>query len=102
MSGKKTYGSIPKSFRDISPDIRFMSWTPEMLKKKRNELGLTQSEIAAVVGVTNIAVGHIERGVASNPWAIQLYGIILERYEAAKNDYIPGYRKIGTNEFLEG
>lgn len=102
MSGKKTYGYIPKSFRDIRPDMHFVTWTPEMLKKKRLELELTQSEVAAVVGVTNVAISSIERGVACNPWAIQLYGIILERYEAAKNNYIPGYRKIGTNEFLEG
>ena len=101
MSGKKPYGYVSRSFRDIRPDMHFVTWTPEMLKKKRLELELTQSEVAAVIGVTNVAISSIERGIACNPLAIQLYGIILERYEAAINNYIPGYRKIGTNEFLE-
>ena len=101
MSGKKLYGYISKNFRDIRPCL-YLSDTKDgkTLKKEREKLGLTQSEVAVAVGVTNVAISHIERGLANNPWALQMYGIILERYKAYQEGYVPAYRKVGTNEFI--
>lgn len=102
MSGKKPYGYIPKSFRDIRPTLHLCEpMDGKTLKKEREMLGLTQGEIAATVGVTNVAISHIERGLANNPWALQMYTLILERYKMYLNDYVPVYRKNGTDEFVE-
>lgn len=92
---------FPGEIRDIRPDLHLIDWTPESLKATRVKLGLKQEEVANVVGVSKAAVSNLERNYTTNPWALQMYGIILERYYAHLNGYIPAYRKIGENNYAE-
>lgn len=87
--------------RDLRPVLYFNDWDGLSLGDERVRLGLTQAEVAKIVGVSPNAISAIERGISNNPWAIQCYGIILERYKAYANGYIPAYKKIGTNELMK-
>ena len=77
-------------------------WTPETLKKTRKVLELRQSDIAEALNTTQATISNLERGVNASWGSCQLYGILLERYWAYKNGYIPAYRKVGENVFLTG
>ena len=78
-----------------------IEWTPESLKCMRHELRMTQEEVGNILGITKAAVGYIERGQTTAPMELLSYGIVLERAWALKRGYVPAYRKIGTNEFME-
>ena len=62
---------------------------------------MTQQEVADVLGVSKVVVSHAENGHSVNPIMITLYGIVLERYWAGIHGYIPAFRKIGENKFME-
>ena len=81
--------------------IHFQNWTPESLRNTRKKLKITQQEVADVMGVSKVIISHAENGHSVNPMTITLYGIILERYWAGIHGYIPAYRKIGENKFME-
>ena len=81
--------------------IHFQNWTPESLKSTRKILKMTQQEVADVLGVSKVVVSHAENGHSVNPIMITLYGIVLERYWAGIHGYIPAFRKIGENKFME-
>ena len=87
--------------KHVAQYMHFGNWDGKSLQETRNKLGLTQKDIADVIGVTPVAICYIETGKSSNPWAIQMYGIVLERYWAGIHGYIPAYRKIGENHFME-
>ena len=59
-------------------------------------------DIAEVMKVTGTTVANIENGRNTSPIAIQLYGIVLERYWAYERGYVPAYRKVGQNKYYEG
>lgn len=82
-------------------DLFLIEWTPESLKCMRHELRMTQKEVGDILGITKAAVGYIERGQTTAPMELLSYGIILERAWALKKGYVPAYRKIGTNLYLE-
>ena len=75
-------------------------WTPEKLRETRKDLGIRQKDIAEILGMTCPAISAIETGKTTSPWAIQLYGIILERYYASLMGYVPAYRKLGDSKFV--
>ena len=81
--------------------IHFQNWTSESLRNTRKKLKITQQEVADVMGVSKIIISHAENGHSVNPMTITLYGIILERYWAGIHGYIPAFRKIGENKFME-
>ena len=83
--------------RDLIP----IEWTPEALKNMRLELRMTQKEVGDILGITKAAVGYIERGQTTAPMELLSYGIVMERAWALKKGYVPAYRKIGTNLYLE-
>lgn len=82
--------------RNIRPHLYLKEWTAEKLRNERQALGLTLDDIGNVMGVTGTSIWYIEAGKTVNPWAIQMYGIILERYKAYVENYIPTYRKAGA------
>ena len=86
---------------DLRDYMHFIKWTPEKLRAARKMMGLYQWQIADLIGLTTCAITQLENGKVSSPWAIQMYGIILERCWAGMNGYIPAFRKIGTNKFME-
>lgn len=90
----------------VKQHMHFIDWTPESLRETRKKFKLTQKDIAEVVGLTPVSISAIERGDTTSPWAVQLYGIILERYYAGIHGYLPAFRKVGESEFatvsLEG
>ena len=94
----KVWNPEPK---DVKQYMYFIEWTPESLRETRRRLGLTQEDIAEVMGLTKSAISCLERRISNNVWAIQLYGIILERYIAGTQGYIPAFRKIGESTFLK-
>ena len=87
--------------RDISPDLHFIEWTGESLRQERQRLGLTRGQIAKALGVAGPTITKIEEGHSVYTPAVQLYGIILERYYANQCGYIPAFRKIGENKFMD-
>ncbi len=95
---RKRFGEEPK---DLKQYARLQDWTPETLRATRLKLGLTQKEIASVLDYTPTMISLLENGRSASPWAIHMYGIILERYWAGIHGYIPAFRKIGENKFLE-
>lgn len=97
MSRKRS-GEEPK---DLKQYARLQDWTPETLRATRLKLGLTQKEIASVIDCTPNAISFLENGRSTSPWAIHMYGIILERYWAGIHGYVPAFRKIGENTFME-
>ena len=82
-------------------DLVPIAWTAESLKMMREGLGLTQKEMANIIGITKGTISHLECDLVKNPLIQIGYGTILERCFAMQNGYIPAYRKIGTNEFEE-
>lgn len=71
---------------------RLNYWTPEKLRDARINLRLAQRDIAELMGVTVPCISALETGRTLNPWAVALYGIILERYWAGEQGYVPVYR----------
>ena len=94
-------GNTGENFKNIRPYLHFNDWTPEELQRARQKLNLTQDEVAAAIDVSGATISNIEKGKTTNPWALMLYGIILERYYAATKGYIPAFRKPGTSNYLE-
>ena len=88
--------------KNLKHDLLLCEWTPEKLKNTRVELGLSQNDIAELLDVTRGVVYNIENGKSSSPSAVILYGLIIERYWAYMNGYVPAYRKVGKNTFYEG
>lgn len=84
----------------ILDKIWYIEWTPETVKETRKNLGLTQYDVAEALCVTQPTIAHLERGDSASWHLIQLYGIFLERYWAYNNGFIPAYRKVGENIYL--
>lgn len=80
-------------------EIMPIEWTPEELRSFRLKLGVDQSYIADLFGVSQTTISHLETYKIRNPLATQMYGTILERIYAYMNGYISAYRKIGENTF---
>ena len=80
-------------------EIMPIEWTPEELKSFRLKLGVKQTYIADLFGVSQTTISHLETYKIRNPLATQMYGIILERIYAYRYGYVPAYRKVGENEF---
>ena len=76
-----------------------IKWNAIKLKQKRLRLGLRQQDIADFLGITKASVCSTELGHAKSQAVIMAYGVVLERYEAYMKGYLPGFRKMGTNEF---
>lgn len=87
--------------RDITPDLHFIEWNGDLLRRQRRRLGLSRAQIAKALGVSDQTVTKIEEGYSVYPPTVQLYGIILERYYAYLYGYIPAFRKIGENKFID-
>lgn len=85
----------------ISRHLYPVRWTKEALKTNRENLGLTQEDVAYMLGVTRCTIKNIELGITKDPLKVFAYGTILERYFALKQGYTPAYRKIGSNSFEE-
>lgn len=83
----------------LQSDVIYIQWTPERLKKMRETLGLSQKQIADLIGVSSKSICHIERGRVTSRMILQGYGSMLERIYAKQCGYVPAYRKIGTTEF---
>lgn len=88
--------------KDVSQYLYFKQWTPDSLREMRKRLKLTQADIAKAMDITAPSISAIENGRTMNPWAIQLYGIILERYQAGILGYRPTYIRTCDNVFMEG
>ena len=80
--------------------VVFQPWTIEELVATRKKLGLRQRDISDLIGLTPPAISALETGKVTSVWAINLYGVILERYYAALKGYIPAYRKLGQSQFI--
>ena len=76
-----------------------IKWTPQGLKRIREELRLTQQQAGDIFGVTKVTVKNIECGITRDPMKVFAYGTALERYYAYRQGYLPAYRKEGTNEY---
>lgn len=76
-------------------------WTPEKLRETRLRMNLSQKAVGEILGVSGMTISNIEREKYTNPMHIMLYGIVLERYYAYKRGYVPAFRKIGENKFME-
>jgi len=81
--------------------VHFNDWTPDKLRETRKKFKITQKEIAEAMGVGKVMISQIENNYSASPIAIKLYGLVLERYWAGIHGYVPAYRKIGENEFME-
>ena len=77
------------------------SWTPEKLRQMREALGLSQSDIGDILGVSKSTVSHLELGYNMAGPTFFAYSVALERYYAWTMGYLPSFRKIGMNEFME-
>ena len=78
-----------------------IEWTPEMLLSNRIRLGLSRKDIADLFGISVVTVRNLEMHKVRNPIAVQGYGMILERYWAAKNGCVPAFRKVGESKYRE-
>ena len=87
---------------DLKSLIFLNDWTPEKLVREREALGLSQADIGKILGVSQVTILNIEKGRKTDPFAIQMYGLVLERYYAYTRGYIPAYRKVGENKYKEG
>ena len=75
------------------------SWTPERLREMRERLGLSQREVADIMGVTKTVVSGIELGRNIYGPAFTNYAMILERYYAYTKGYLPAFRKAGATNY---
>lgn len=80
--------------------VVFNPWTVEELVATRKRFKLRQRDISEAIGMTVSSIAMFERGKVNSPWIEKLYGLILERYYAAQLGYIPGFRKLGQNQFI--
>ena len=98
----KTTGSkVPDQNRDLSIFAFPIRWKGNSLRDLRNELKLSQREIADALGVAKSTISNVENERNANPYILTIYGMLLERYYAYENGYLPAYRKIGTDEKIE-
>ena len=78
-----------------------INWTPELCKLTREKLKISRKEMADIFGVSPPTIFNLEHDKVKNPMALMMYGTALERICALRRDYIPGFRKIGTNDFMQ-
>jgi len=82
--------------------ILFQStWTPEKLRETREMLGLSQTNVADILGVSKATISHMELGYNANGASFTAYCIVLERLYAYSQGYLPSYRRIGGSQFIE-
>ena len=82
-------------------ELGLNDWTPEKLREMRLRMNLSQKTVGDVMDVSRVTISNIEKGKYTNPMHIMLYGIVLERYYAYKRGYVPAFRRVGENKFME-
>ena len=87
--------------------LKFHQYKPEELKEKREELHISRPEIANLLGISDQSVYNIERGTSGSEASVILYSMILDRYDAYLDGYVPCFmhenriERIHEKEFLE-
>ncbi|MGD0651086.1 MAG: helix-turn-helix transcriptional regulator [Verrucomicrobiia bacterium] len=61
------------------------NWTPRTIKKLRKTAGITQTQLAACLGVTRVHVTHLESGFRPpGPQTAQLLNFLAERVKSGE------------------
>lgn len=76
------------------------TWTSEKLRDTREQFGISQREIAEILGTSKSVISGIELGRNIYGPTFMMYGIVLERYIAYTNGYLPAFRKAGTSDYM--
>lgn len=82
-------------------DLLIFELDPDKLRAFREEIGVSQRQIAKMIGSTGPTISNIETGETTNLLMIFGYAKILEALYARKKGYIPAFRKVGTSQFIE-
>lgn len=71
------------------------------MKAMRMSLKLTQQDAAEYLNVSKGTIMRIEQGLNCNQMLDTCYALFLERYYAWTKGCVPGYRKVGMNDFIK-
>lgn len=84
--------------KEAEPAIGFRNYTPQELKALRQRLELSKEEVGHLIGVTGQTIYNVECGKNVAPAYAILYGLVLERYAAWLDGYIPAFlhEKVAT------
>ena len=82
-------------------DLLIFELDPNKLRAFREEIGVSQRQIAKMMGSTGPTISSIENGITTNPLMLYGYAKLLEALYARKKGYIPAFRKTGTSQFIE-
>ena len=80
--------------------INRSKWTPEKLRDTREQFGISQREIAEILGTSKSVVSGIELGRNIYGPTFMMYGNVLARYIAYTNGYLLAFRKAGTSDYM--
>lgn len=87
--------------RPLKRELFPIEWSPTSMKAMRMSLKLTQQDAADYLNVSKGTITRIEQGRNSNPMLDICYALFLERYYAWTKGCVPGYRKVGMNDFIK-
>lgn len=87
---------------NVAKKILFTNtWTLEKLRETREQLGLTQQDIADIIGSSKPVISSLERGANFLGPTFYAYCNVIEKCYAYQMGYVPCYRKVGTSEYSE-
>jgi len=55
-----------------------LDYNPKLFKKKREALGITQSELAEQCKLTRMTIYNVEKGKTDSPATVLLIGLVLD------------------------
>ena len=87
---------------DLNQVLTFPEIDYNEAKKFRQLHYISTIDIEKYTGINRRTVQNIDAGYEGNISTMKLYFLAIERLMMLDKGYVPAYRKIGTNEFLEG
>ena len=78
------------------PEINYLE-----AKKFRQLHYISTIDIEKYTGINRRTIQNIDAGYEGNLSVMNLYFLAIERLMMLEKGYVPAYRKIGTNEYLE-
>lgn len=86
---------------DLGRVLIFPEIHPDEMKQFREKYYISKADIEKYLGITMKTTGKIEDGYSVSKSIENLYSLGLERIMMLSKGYVPAYRKIGTNEYVD-
>ena len=92
---------VKKLTMDLDQVLKFPEINYLEAKEFRQSHYISTVDIEKYTGINRRTIQNIDAGYEGNLSVMNLYFLTIERLMMLEKGYVPAYRKIGTNKYLE-